>query len=45
MIELLGTGGTIPIPNQTINNLANGDAEPDRRMDSRGGGGRSPMRS
>jgi D-xylose transport system permease protein len=24
MIELLGTGGTIPIPDETINNLANG---------------------
>ncbi|HTU55888.1 MAG TPA: ATP-binding cassette domain-containing protein [Acetobacteraceae bacterium] len=24
MIELLGTGGTIPIPNETINDLANG---------------------
>ena len=28
MIELLGTGGTIPIPNQTINNLANGTLSP-----------------
>ena len=28
MIELLGTGGTIPIPNETINNLANGTLSP-----------------
>ncbi len=28
MIELLGTGGTIPIPDQTINNLANGTLSP-----------------
>jgi D-xylose transport system permease protein len=28
MIELLGTGGTIPIPNQTVNNLANGTLSP-----------------
>jgi len=28
MIELLGTGGTIPIPNQTINNLASGTLSP-----------------
>jgi len=28
MIQLLGTGGTIPIPDDTINNLANGTIEP-----------------
>ncbi len=28
MIEMLGTGGTIPIPNDTINNLANGTLSP-----------------
>ncbi|WP_127903863.1 ATP-binding cassette domain-containing protein [Solirhodobacter olei] len=28
MIELLGTGGTIPIPSETINNLANGTLSP-----------------
>ena len=39
MIELLGTGGTIPIPNETINNLANGTLSPTSRMDSRRGGG------
>ncbi len=39
MIELLGTGGTIPIPNQTINNLANGTLSPIAGCDSRRGGG------
>ena len=28
MIQLLGTGGTIPIPDETINNLANGTLSP-----------------
>jgi len=28
MIQLLGTGGTIPIPNETINNLANATLSP-----------------
>ena len=28
MIELLGTGGTIPIANDTINNLANATLSP-----------------
>ena len=28
MIKMLGTGGTIPIPDQTINNLANGTLSP-----------------
>ena len=28
MIELLGTGGTIPIPDETINNFANGTLSP-----------------
>lgn len=28
MIQLLGTGGTIPIPDDTINNLANGTLSP-----------------
>ncbi len=28
MIQLLGTGGTIPIPDDTINNLANGTISP-----------------
>ena len=35
MLELLGTGGTLPINNNIINDLANGNLTPTGRLDRR----------